>query len=255
MLYEVITLIAAGFDDILRRSATVRALGDRSGSCMQSLDEAISRITSYNVCYTKLLRDRSVADATAAVGQLTGNIIVVNESMDKMVGSFGALGSAVTSGTERQQDVDERVSDILAQSRTLADANGAIEAIASQTNLLAMNAAIEAAHAGESGKGFSVVADEIRRLSETSSEQSRLISAELGSIMDSIAEVVAASGSASASFDEIARSLGNTNRLVAQIKGAMEEQRVITSYSIHYTKLYEAVSKRLRSLRWTISLT
>lgn len=121
--------------------------------------------------------------------------------------------------------MNDKIANILSQSQTLSDANGAIEAIAGQTNLLAMNAAIEAAHAGESGKGFSVVADEIRKLSETSSEQSKLISAELKKIMDSISEVVSASNSASTSFEKVALSLDNTNEMVVQIKSAMEEQR------------------------------
>ncbi|MFH2115220.1 MAG: methyl-accepting chemotaxis protein, partial [Spirochaetota bacterium] len=96
--------------------------------------------------------------------------------------------------------------------------------IASQTNLLAMNAAIEAAHAGEAGKGFSVVADEIRRLSETSAEQSRTIGAELAHIRAGIDEVVAASRDSETTFTELTTGIEETDGLVKQIEHAMSEQ-------------------------------
>ncbi|MBR1403991.1 MAG: methyl-accepting chemotaxis protein [Treponema sp.] len=166
----------------------------------------------------------SVTQASAAVEQMIGNISSVNGSMEKMAHSFTDLRSNSQSGIAKQKAVNDRINEIESQSEMLQEANVAIAAIASQTNLLAMNAAIEAAHAGEAGKGFAVVADEIRKLSETSTAQSKTIGDQLSNIKDSIMQVVSASGESAVAFEAVSRKLEETDALVMQIRAAMEEQ-------------------------------
>ena len=166
----------------------------------------------------------SVTQASAAVEQMIGNISSVNSSVDLMASSFADLRNNSQVGIDKQNAVNERIGQIENQSKMLQEANVAISSIASQTNLLAMNAAIEAAHAGEAGKGFAVVADEIRKLSETSTAQSKKIGIQLNNIKDSINEVVAASSEASLAFASVSKKLEDTDALVMLIKNAMEEQ-------------------------------
>ncbi len=165
-----------------------------------------------------------VAEASAAVEEMIGNISSVNSSVDKMAFSFQTLSADAQTGFTKQQLVNEKIKQIEDQSKMLQEANSAISSIASQTNLLAMNAAIEAAHAGEAGKGFSVVADEIRKLSETSSGQSKTIGEQLNKIKDSITEVVSASQESSEAFASVSSKIKETDELVMQIKAAMQEQ-------------------------------
>jgi methyl-accepting chemotaxis protein len=117
------------------------------------------------------------------------------------------------------------VAEIATLSQTLMEANEVIANIASQTNLLAMNAAIEAAHAGEAGKGFSVVADEIRRLAETSTEQSASIARGLKNVQATIAGVVESTRETDEAFALLASLIRATGDLVHEVGSAMGEQK------------------------------
>ena len=197
-----------------------------SANCVQQTSTAVNEISEGITKLDSMIDSQStgVSQASAAVEEMIGNITSVNHSVDKMAASFDDLSQNAQTGFAKQQDVNERIEQIETQSQMLQEANLAISTIAAQTNLLAMNAAIEAAHAGEAGKGFSVVADEIRKLSETSSSQSKTIGEQLNKIQESIEEVVSASAASSAAFASVSDKIKETDQLVIQIKAAMEEQ-------------------------------
>ncbi len=188
----------------------------------ESLAGIASNIRSLNTMIES--QSSSIQEASAEVEEMIGNIGSINASVEKMASSFESLASNAKTGFEKQQNVNERIQQIEGQSKLLVEANQTIANISEQTNLLAMNAAIEAAHAGEAGKGFSVVADEIRKLSETSGAQSRTINEQLTNIRNSISDVFAASAETSQAFTAVSERIKETDELVFNIKTSMQEQ-------------------------------
>ena len=217
---------ASSITQIIANIDSMRSQIESQNGSVNQTAGAVNEIAANIESLERMIESQSggVSEASAAVEEMIGNISSVNNSMDKMAKSFGELRSDAQIGIDKQRSVNERVEQIENQSQMLQEANGAISAIAEQTNLLAMNAAIEAAHAGEAGKGFAVVADEIRKLSETSTVQSKTIGDQLLSIKNSIVAVVSASAEASSAFESVSKKLEETDMLVMQIKSAMEEQ-------------------------------
>lgn len=190
---------------------TSRSVNEISGSVRQLRDLLVTQADG-------------MQNASTAVTQMIGNIGSVSRSVEKMAQEFNVLQEDVRNGILRQREVNEQIQKIEQQSKMLNEANDVISSIADQTSLLAMNAAIEAAHAGDAGKGFAVVADEIRKLSENSSTQSKNIGAQLTTILNSISNVVEASNLSDKMFTSVSEKIQGTGDLVSQIKLSMDEQ-------------------------------
>jgi methyl-accepting chemotaxis protein len=166
-----------------------------------------------------------VTQASAAIEEMVANIASVFQSMERMAEQFVAVSSSVEEGKVARDAAASLVAGIAERSRSLQDANATIASIASRTNLLAMNAAIEAAHAGEAGAGFSVVADEIRKLAENAATQSRAIRQDISEVRKTIDGVVESTDNLGRAFGMVEANIGETGRLVAEVRVAMSEQR------------------------------
>ena len=166
----------------------------------------------------------NVTEASAAVEQMVTNIHSVSQILKKNTTTVSQLSSAASEGQKTVEVAVASSRQIYQESEGLMEASEIIKHIAEQTNMLAMNAAIEAAHAGDAGKGFAVVADEIRKLAEDSSSQSLTITNRLKNLGDTINIVSENTQQVEQHFTtifEFARMVQNQEDVIMR---AMEEQ-------------------------------
>jgi methyl-accepting chemotaxis protein len=166
----------------------------------------------------------SVTQCSSAIEEMIANIQSVTQTLIKNTENVEKLAGASEVGRSGLQEVATDIQEISRESEGLLEINGVMENIASQTNLLSMNAAIEAAHAGEAGKGFAVVADEIRKLAESSGEQSKTIGKVLKKIKDSIDKITKSTDSVLNKFEAIDGGVKIVSQQEGDIRNAMEEQ-------------------------------
>ncbi|MDR0637201.1 MAG: methyl-accepting chemotaxis protein [Treponema sp.] len=189
---------------------------------------------------------KSVESASASVEEIVGNMTSVSNSINIMAEQFAELISLSRHGEQAQIESRQKIELIAARSESLLEANRVIATIASQTNLLAMNAAIEAAHAGASGQGFAVVADEIRKLAETAAAQSKNIRTEISLVQQAIGEVVSTSKASQTVFSQVSERIEKTDHIVIEVKEAMNQQKTGSTQILDAFKVVNEVTFNVR---------
>ncbi|MDR3145091.1 MAG: methyl-accepting chemotaxis protein [Treponema sp.] len=211
--------IAANIQSIKTRVMNQSASVTETNATMEQITSNIDKLKGHVDNQSE-----SVARSSSAIEQMLANIQSVTHTLVKNADNVKVLLDASEVGRLGLQEVATDIQEIARESEGLLEINAVMENIASQTNLLSMNAAIEAAHAGEAGKGFAVVADEIRKLAENSGEQSKTISMVLKKIKDSIDKITKSTDSVLNKFEAIDTGVKTVSDQEENIRNAMEEQ-------------------------------
>jgi len=211
--------IAANIQSIKGRVLNQSASVTETNATMEQVTVNINKLSGQVDHQTN-----AVSQASSALEQMIANIQSVTTTLTKNAENVNALQEASETGRTSLQDVASDIQEIVRESEGLLEINAVMENIASQTNLLSMNAAIEAAHAGDAGRGFAVVADEIRKLAESSSEQSKTIGEVLKKIKGSMDKITRSTDNVLTKFEAIDQSVKTVAEQEEVIRRAMEEQ-------------------------------
>ena len=214
-----ITQIVANIESVKSKIVNQAAGVEEAQATVKSMVSYINELDK------NIDRERASIDSSStAVEEMVANIRSVTGTLKASGAAAQKLSSASDDGRAAMEQAVDRARDVLERSEGLLEASNIIQNIADQTNLLAMNAAIEAAHAGEAGKGFSVVSDEIRKLAEQSNEQGKTISEQLQELQESIQQVSNGTMQVKTQFDTIFSLADDVTEQNRTVMTAMQEQ-------------------------------
>ncbi|MDR1447246.1 MAG: bacteriohemerythrin [Treponema sp.] len=216
---EAIEEIRAAIELIKERTAVQIASVQGDNAAMEQITVNIAELNDQVE-----IQSGSVAQSSSAIEEMLANINAVARICQTNTENVERLAEASGVGRSGLEKVAQDIQGIARESESLLEINEVIQNIASQTNLLSMNAAIEAAHAGEAGKGFAVVSDEIRKLAENSAEQSKTIGTVLKKITGSITLIQKAAEGVLGKFEAIDSGVKLVLEQEEQIRNAMDEQ-------------------------------
>ncbi len=232
-------------------NGSVRTITERMELLNNNLlnsSSAIEQITQTMNEFSSQIENQSssVIQTSAAIEEMDASIHNVKGITDSKRDTSLKLLNQTTLGQEHMEDMNRLISEVNNSVDSIQEIISVINNIASQTNLLSMNAAIEAAHAGDAGRGFAVVAEEIRKLAESTANNSTLVAATLKNIIDNIARVKTAGNEALDSYELIGNETKEMVSAFDEILQATSELNVGSMEIVDATHTLNEVTSMIR---------
>ncbi len=189
----------------------------------------------------------SVTQTSAAIEEMNSSIQSVARITEDRRQAGEELAQITGKGGEKVSHTNDIIQEIGVSIQDMMDMITVINKVAAQTNLLAMNAAIEAAHAGDAGRGFAVVAEEIRNLSTSTSESAKKISGRLKEIVDRIQQATEISAETGRTFEEVHREVNNFVQAFSEIASSAGELSTGSEEMLNAVSTLQNVTQEIQS--------
>ncbi len=245
-LYDLSKTIEEYISDIGNKSKGVEESSRGQMDLVTNTDKTIRHMIDVIENVATKIKEQSnfVSTSSVAIEEMVSNIGSVSNIAQRANSQSSELRDVSNKGRESVTKTAHAFREVEASSQEMKSIVALISKVAAQTNLLAMNAAIEAAHAGEAGMGFAVVASEVRKLAEDSGNSIKKIIDLIKEMNEKINKGVSLSKEAEVAFDKISSDISITTELIETISSAMEEQQQGADEVLNsITSLVEATRK------------